>query len=1711
MNYTCINIQGNLISEDVLKKIEQGEASGQTASDFGLDSAANLRNEMEYAWSRIKLDWKYFTGKSTNLPATDPYGTTTTRRWMTGFFSALGFDLVPRKSALTGGNDQSYAISHVAGNIDDLPVHIVGFHDPSNPDKNTIDIRSSGGTSRLSPHATVQEYLNVTEHLYGIAANGNLLRLMRDSGRLVKLTYLEFDLRRMLEEDKYSEFTLLFRLLHASRFPRNQQETESCLLERYYNESIESGNRIRDGLSQAVQKSLLALGNGFLRDEANEKLREKLRGGQQTPADYYRQLRRLVYRLLFLMVAEERDLIYDPAERNPEVLRKKKIYFDYYSISRLRKLSRNRYLFEARYNDIWLGLLRTFTLFSEEARGRHLAIEPLGGDLFDQRAIEDLENCLIGNHLLLECIRDLNEFSDVNGNLVSVNYRSLDVEEFGSVYEGLLDLHPVIEGLTLPGLNMIRFTFHEGTDRKTTASYYTRPDLVNEIMKSAVIPVVEDKLKEAERIANSEWRMANGEGRMVRGEWRMENGEGEMQKYLKNLIINLCLEYVNLSRIAHLAKRDGFSGKDLPIDKLLSQRRIVWDDFSTPSGRLLSSSQYRGGMGTQQQQGIQQLSADSQRESEGDGNTFALVSPDRTLYSGADSTYDGLVVDPGQADTLLSKIHLSEKDRVLIWNRLPASIRYSLLAHHQLLHIKVCDPAAGSGHFLLATARTLAWYHARVTSGEENPAPVVFRASLRQVIQHCIYGVDLNPDAVELCKLALWIESHDSGKPLSFLDHKIRCGNSLVGVTDLTILQKGIPDEAFDPVTGDDRTVARTLKRDNGRFRSFLSGRSDTAFQQQLDFGEAPVSHKYVTGMREVEQISQDSLDAVHRVRQRFEKMRSDREWFRDWEACNLWTAAFFFTYTPETRMAAPTSEHLHKYLNHPTAVPGQVIGKADGLASKNRFFHWPLEFPEIFDPASGNSGFDVMVGNPPWERIKLQQQEFFAVRDRDIANAPNAAARNRMIEELQVTNPLLWREYQEALHTADSTGKFLRNSGRNDLTAVGDINTYSVFAELLSSMIGKLGKTGFIVPTGIATDDSNKAFFGAMVERNRLVSLFDFENREKIFKDVDSRYKFCLLTLQGSDRGKEKASFGFFLTRVEHLQDKLRVFSLSREDFLRLNPNTKTCPVFRTSVDAALTTDIYRRVPVLINETTGENPWGVSFMRMFDMSNDSHLFRTRPQLEAEGFTLWGNKMVKKEQRVNGEWRVANGKGLLSSGEQRTASGEQRTVTGESQMANGESQMANGEGQIVTGESNVANVEGPIANDMQRTVSGESNMANGEWRITETWLPLYEAKMIWHYDHRFGTYKGVDSRTSTQTPTPTLEQYQNPNFQILPWYWVEQKNVLSQFITIDSKGNVIWQWNKKWILAFRDITNSTNERTAILTVEPQNGVGNNNPILSPQYNGLGSSLLQANFSSLIFDFPTRHKIAGTHMNFFYVNQLPVLKYTDYRKEETLLIVKRQIELTYTSWDIKAFADDVWKEAEEELKAAIRKQWEENKAATGGHEWDPPEWLEANSKLQMANSEEKAANGDWRIANSDPLATDHSPLASNNSPHENHSPASTSHSPACPLPPFKWDEERRAILKAELDAIYARLYGLNRKQLRYILDPADLTPRELENILDPWEEVTNPLDPEGYSQRSAQSTFPGETFRVLKEKDIRQFGEYRTRRLVLEAWERQNKS
>ncbi|GIV88242.1 MAG: hypothetical protein KatS3mg055_0760 [Chloroflexus sp.] len=451
---------------------------------------------------------------------------------------------------------------------------------------------------------------------------------------------------------------------------------------------------------------------------------------------------------------------------------------------------------------------------------------------------------------------------------------------------------------------------------------------------------------------------------------------------------------------------------------------------------------------------------------------------------------------------------------------------------------------------------------------------------------------------------------------------------------------------------------------------------------------------------------------------------------------------------------------------------------------------------------------------------------------------------------------------------------------------------------------------------------------------------------------------KFCLLVLQGSDAANATFPVVCFATNPNQLNDPQRVFTLSRDLLVRINPNTRNLPLFRTRADAELTAAIYARVPVLVDEPRGANPWGVRFQTMFHMANDSGLFRTTAELRNTGFTPDGPRMVRGD---------------------------------------------------------------------------------------EVYLPLYEAKQIWHYDHRFGDYAGSAERSTTSLPTPDDARHADPTFVVQPWYWVPAAEVAARL-----RG-----WERTWLIGFRDITNATNERTAIVSLVPAVGVGHTLPlVMAENHDAPRFALLLANLNALVLDWVMRQKLGGTHLTFFIFRQLPVLPPTGYTAADLRFIVPRVLELVYTAWDVAAFAADVWATADADLRTAIRTQWEENRTVTGGVDPHPPTWAVA-----------------------------------------------------APLPPFRWHTDRRAILRAELDAYYARLYGLTRKQLRYILDPADLTTTEIANLTTAAEEVPDPLDPDGYAARVQASTFPSETFRVLKEKELRHYGEYRTRRLVLEAWTR----
>lgn len=945
-----------------------------------------------------------------------------------------------------------------------------------------------------------------------------------------------------------------------------------------------------------------------------------------------------------------------------------------------------------------------------------------------------------------------------------------------------------------------------------------------------------------------------------------------------------------------------------------------------------------------------------------------------------------------------------------------------------ILAIRVIDPACGSGHFLLAAARRLAERLALLRSYlyglPGSILPGDYRHALREVVAHCIYGVDRNPMAVELARMALWLEGFEEGRPLDFLDHHLQVGDALLGLTDLDALTRGISKDAFKPLSGDDREVCKALTKTNAVALKQLT--KDLQSQQML-LGMDNASG--LQAMRAIEDMPTNTPEQVSIKETRWLAFMQTAAQSPLAQAADVVVGAFLLSKTTDRGATVPTSATLHTLLTTPNDITGpaaDAVAAARAACAEARVLHWPLAFPQVF----ARGGFDCVLGNPPWEVNQMGEEEFFASRDPNIA-ALAGDSRKKAIESLSKTSPRLWEEFSETSRRIAATNIFFRESGRFPLTAVGKLNTYPLFAETILQIHARDGRAGFIVPTGIATDDSTKAYFGHITQSKQLVSLYDIENREAVFPSVHRSYKFCLLTLGAS----EQAEFVCFATQVSQLSDERRRFTLTPEDFRLINPNTLTCPVFRSKRDAELTKKLYRAAPVLIYEANAEdnsanagelpaeNPWGITFSQgLFNMTSASHLF-------------------KDEESPNH-------------------------------------------------------------------------------------LPLYEAKLIHHFDHRWATYTTDPNTGTVASRDVTLQEKQDASFSITPRYWVPAREVWLRLADLpdelmralkadDGHATVLavtkvlfgrhltalrekapgtaalaaWEsfvdlhayakdidpeelgvkplkknaggrldeglplpvqqllrladeasnlpmppaglsseesaqrlaerWLKescpKWLMGWRDICRATDERTVIASVVPSVGVGNQMPLmLFGSGEGLSlSALMLANLSALTFDFVARHKTGGTHMNYFIYKQLPILPPGHYTEDDLSFIIPRVLELTFTATDITPWAEN------------LISQW-------------------------------KLDDGNWKPDTPEPIRRS-------------------------PLVPFPFDQERRAVLRAELDAYYARLYGLDRNELRYILDPEDVMGND----------------------------YPSETFRVLKDREIREYGEYRTQRLVLEAWDRQH--
>ena len=1208
--FDALSIEGGLLGAEWLGRVAQRRAGAQEPADYRIPKGLDVRDEIARSW---RIAQACFRELEAGLAAGGDARTLAERFVEPLLRDAFGFASVAGAEPRTI-DDRVYPVRFYALG-DRVPVVVAR----AGAGLDTLLPALGDDQRRRSAFGLLQETLNASgAMLWGLATDGLSLRIARDNASLTRPAWIEADLGRIFTEDLYPDFAALWLLAHESRFGRAGDPDATCPLEAWREAGRQEGTRAREKLSAGFQEALEILGQGYLSHPANTKLRAALHAGGLTKDGYFGQLLRLVYRLVFLLTVEERDLLHPKNTSEPA----RRLYADGYGLRRLRDRAVRRSAHD-RQGDLWEAVRIVFrSLAGGEPR---LGLPALAG-LFAPEECPDLDAARLENRALLGALFRLAWLREPSG-LVRVNWRDMGSDELGYVYEGLLELVPQVTG------DGRSFSFasageSRGHARKTTGSYYTPDELVQVLLESALDPVVE---------------------------------------------------------------RTVDSHPERPVEALLD--------------------------------------------------------------------------------------------------------------------VAIVDPACGSGHFLLAAARRLADRVARIRAGG-TPTPDDYQRALRDVVRRCMYGVDRNPLAVELCKVSLWMESIDPGLPLTFLESHVRCGNSLIGATR-ALMGDQVPDDAWTVLEGDVRKVARSLKKRN---------REEIAGQRRLLFEPRSETVTLRDAIRAVEQAPDADAAALAAKQRRWNALLASEAYEHEKLVADTWCAAFLWPKDepgPVVEEAPTTAAWLA--LRDGEGTPSPVLVETTRrIVEDYGVFHWELAFPDVF----ARGGFDVVLGNPPWERVKLQEQEFFARLEPSIAAARNAAERKKLIAALPATDPDLWKAWTSATRIAQGQSHFVRQSGRYPLCGKGDVNTYALFAEHNWAALSLRGCAGFIVPGGIVTDDTTKDYFQALLDRSALASVHHFENESLVFKGLHHAYRFVLFTIRES----RQADLVFYARRAVDLDDRWRHFTLTPADFATLNPNTRTCPTFRSQRDADINLTMYRRAGVVWRENHPDgNPWGLRFLRMFDMANDSGLFRTRAELAAAGWRLDGDRFE---------------------------------------------------------------------------------------RDGEAMLPLYEAKMVHQFDHRFGSYEGQSGAQANQGKLPELDHvaHADPGRVTLPRYWVPRNEVAARLDDI---------WDRRWMLGWRDITRASDTRTVIACIIPRVAVNDKFLLMMPSPHAQLVAGFYANLSSIPFDYCARQKVGGVSLKYFTMRQLPGLCLQTYAMHAPWApsirvldwLLPRVLELTYTAWNLKAFAED----------------------------------------------------------------------------------------------------------------------------------------------------------------------------------------------------------
>ncbi len=1041
------------------------------------------------------------------------------------------------------------------------------------------------------------------------------------------------------------------------------------LQKRSQEEGIEAGKKLREN----VKNSLVLMGEGLI-NSSNAFTNDILRGNVEIK-DFYQELLRITYRIIFTLYAEAKNLL-------PDVTT---IYYNDLGLTYLRKKAQQP-IRDDQNTDLWHRLLMLFEYL--DMGEKSLGINAFSGELFNPKRIplilDENYGLSLPNSILLKIIYELT-IVDLGIGLQLIDYSEIGEEEIGSIYEALLDFQPRYKKKDSPAYHFILDEID--TERKGTGTYYTPKGLIDILLKTALKPVVENKL----------------------------NGLESKEEKLK-----------------------------------------------------------------------------------------------------------------------------------------------------ALLDLKICDPACGGGSFLLASIDYLGKVYSQIESGQEFPDDGILRQSRRAILQNCIYGVDLNPMALELAKISLWLKAAVNDKPLTFLDNHFKRGNSLIGFTKKQVIGN-IPIKSFNLVKGNSKTG---IPDENSKYVNYAKKRlRDFKINKASSEGKASIqktlfpyrdSENYSKVAHKVFQMEENNLIQLHEKIRCYSELVKSKSWKNLNLQANIWISTFFWNMGEDFKKESPTDIIILEAKQGEIKNRKQTIQEVNLLKSKYNFFNWYLEFPEVFQ--RNDPGFDCILMNPPWEVLTIKETEFFRGKSDKIEKTTKKSERIKEIRNLKEQDSVLFNKFVDYYRNIKKQTFYSKNCGFYDLTTSGSINLYALFLERTWRLIKSEGKVGSIIQSSLLTNQTLSNFFQELVESKSLETLFDFHNRRLIFP-INAENHFSLITYSNSHRSRSFILTSFSNWYENKLQKNLEKFlnyeaekkidkffqeqemeetkrrmdeggsliDYAPEDFHLLNPNTKTCARFLRKSDISIIKKAYLNSSILIKRDDEGNiisdPWRINFRRMLDASKDSNLFLTKEELIKNGFNP-----VKKDYE-GGIWQKEESSSIIR------------------------------------------------------------------------YLPVYGGTAIWHYDYRYNDAFPKKDKTQKRKADyirVTDDKHQDPDYSHIPMYWIEEDNAFSNFPD---------NWDKEWFLGYRNVSGPTNKRCFIISIIPKFPAVNS--LITTTFSIFRKEIICfiANTSSIIFDFIARSKISGNNFNYFIVEQLPILPPNKYNDEIYNLIKERVIELTYTSWDLRDFATD----------------------------------------------------------------------------------------------------------------------------------------------------------------------------------------------------------